>query len=160
MTSDDPGPKMIAGQLHALALLAWAFVLRLLKNAFGRGPRGLALFRANFEAEGLSSTSADEREALSSFSRCIACGRCNAGDGIRIARSQGAYPGTMQLVLASSRSLPDASRAEKALQWITADELAAKEKLCPTAVSLHDLAAFMRRHATAQHAEEPPSSET
>src|SRR5262245_55965325 len=113
---------MTPGRIHALALLAWAFVVMLLKKVFARAPRGLALFRANYESERLANFTADERADLPAFSRCIACGRCDIGDGPRIAASRGAYPGTMGLMLASSRSLSDFAAAREALPWISEEE--------------------------------------
>ena len=138
---------MTSGRLYALFLLARAFIVTMFKRVFGGGARGLALFEANFEAEHLSRVDAAERAELPSFSRCIACGRCNRGDGARIARSHGAYPGTMALMLASSRSLPDFPAASEALQWITDDELAEKERLCPALVPMRRIAAFIRARA-------------
>ena len=138
---------MTAGRLHALWLLSWAFVAMLVKKVFAPGPRGLALFRANYEAERLLGLSADERAELGAFSRCTACGRCDAGDGRRIAESRGAYPGTMALMLASSRSLSDLSAASEALQWISDEDLAEKEATCPTRVPMRRVAAFIRRHS-------------
>ncbi len=138
---------MTAGRLHALLLLSWSFLVMLAKKLFGSGPRGLALFRRNFDSERLSSLGPRERDELASFSRCICCGRCERGDGGRIAASQGAYPGTMALVVASSRSLPDLAAASEALRWITDAELAEKEPLCPTDVPIRRIAAFIREHA-------------
>jgi len=138
---------MTAGRLHALAILSWAFVVMLLKKVFRFGPRGLALFRANYEGERLFSISPTERAELSSYGRCIACGRCNVGDAPRIAESRGAYPGTMALMLASSRSLPDFAAASEALRFIADDDLAEKEAVCPTAVPMRKVARFIRNHA-------------
>ncbi len=138
---------MNSRKLHALFLLAWAFVLMLLKKIFRRGPRGLALFQANFAAEGLSSVDPAERTELPTYSRCIACGRCNAGDGARIVASRGAYPGTMALMLASSRSMPEFGAAKEALAWISDEELAQKEATCPTGVPMRRIATFVRAHA-------------
>jgi succinate dehydrogenase/fumarate reductase-like Fe-S protein len=138
---------MPAARVHALFVLAWAFVVMLLKKVFHAGPRGIALFRANFEAEHLSSLTSAERAELPSYSRCIACGRCNAGDGERIAASKGAYPGTMALMVASSRSLPDLAAASEALRWISDDDLVRKEAQCPTSVPMRRIAAFIRAHA-------------
>ncbi len=119
----------------------------LVKKIFATGPRGIALFRANFAAEGLSSLDPVERAEFPTFSRCIACGRCNAGDGARIAASAGAYPGTMALMLASSRSMPEFGAAKEALAWISDEELAQKEATCPTRVPMRRVAAFVRAHA-------------
>jgi succinate dehydrogenase/fumarate reductase-like Fe-S protein len=143
---------MTAGQLHALALLGWALVLRFLKNVFGRAPRGLARFRANFDPEGLTSLSPSERTELPAFGRCIACGLCNAGDADRVGSSKGAYPGTMALMLASTRNMPDFIFAEDALRFIDDEELAAKERICPTAVPMRKIAAFVRAHGSAAYA--------
>jgi succinate dehydrogenase/fumarate reductase-like Fe-S protein len=137
---------MTAGRLHALLVLSWAFLVMLTKKVFAGGPQGIALFRANFEAERLSNLDATERAELPTFSRCIACGRCNVGDGPRIASSRGAYPGTMALMLASSRNLPDFPAANEALRWISDEDLALKETVCPTAVPMRRLAAFLRAH--------------
>jgi hypothetical protein len=138
---------MTSGRLYALFLLAKALLKTILKRIFGHGLGGLALFEANFEAEHLSKVDAVERAELPSFSRCIACGRCNRGDGARIARSHGAYPGTMSLMLASSRSLPDFPVASEALRWISDEELAEKELLCPVLVPMRRVAAFIRARA-------------
>ena len=138
---------LTSGRIQALFLLARALIMTIVKRLFGRGLRGLALFEANFEAEHLSKVAPAERAELSSFSRCIACGRCNQGDGMRMAQSNGAYPGTMALMLASSRSLPDFPVAAEALRWISDAELGAKEALCPAAVPMRRIAAFIRARA-------------
>ncbi len=138
---------MTSGRIHALYLLAKALLKTIVKRMFGGGLGGLPLFEANFEAEHLSKISAEERAELATFSRCIACGRCDRGDGVRIARSHGAYPGTMAIMLASSRSLPEFPVAAGALVWITDEELAEKETLCPVAVPMRRIAAFIRARA-------------
>ncbi len=137
---------MTPGRLHAFVLLAWAFLVMVAKKVVGRGPRGLELFQANFRAERLTSLNADERQEIATFSRCIACGRCDAGDGDRITASRGAYPGTMALMLASSRSMPDFGATLDALGFISDEELAQKEALCPTRVPMRRIAAFIRSH--------------
>ena len=138
---------LTSGRIKAFFLLARALLVTIGKRLFGRGLGGLSLFEANFEAEHLSKVNADERAELPSFSRCIACGRCNQGDGVRMARSHGAYPGTMALMLASSRSLPDFPAAAEALRWISDAELADKEAQCPAEVPMRRVAAFIRARA-------------
>jgi succinate dehydrogenase/fumarate reductase-like Fe-S protein len=138
---------MMGARLYALGVLAWALVLLFVKKIFGRGPRGLALFQANFAAEGLSRIDPQERADFASFSRCVACGRCNLGDGPRMAASRGAYPGTMALMLAASRSMPDFDMARHAFAWIRDEELGEKERLCPTGVPMRRIAAFVRAHS-------------
>ena len=138
---------MTSGRLYALYLLGKALLKTIVKRIVGGGLRGLPLFEANFEAEHLSKITASERSELPTFSRCIACGRCDRGDGVRIARSHGAYPGTMAIMLASSRSLPDFPVAAGALRWISDEELESKEALCPVGVPMRRIAAFIRARA-------------
>lgn len=135
------------GRLQALFLLAWALIVTLFRRAFGRGPRGLALFRANYDADRLPSVSEEERRELPSFSGCVACGRCNFGDGPKVASSEGAFPGTMALMLACSRSMPDYDAAVRAFAFVSDEELAEKEGRCPTGVPMRRIAGFVRRKA-------------
>src|SRR5947207_5463560 len=134
---------MPAARLHALWLLSWAFVSMLYKRVLGRGPRGLALFRANYAGELPAIDSAQDAN-LGAFSRCIACARCDIGDGQRIAASRGAYPGTMAVMLASSGSLRELDAASEAFRWISDDELGEKEAICPAAVPMRRIAAWYR----------------
>jgi hypothetical protein len=53
----------------------------------------------------------------------------------------------MALMIASSRSLPDFPVASVALRWISDDELAKKETLCPVEVPMRRIAAFIRARA-------------
>ena len=138
---------MYSGRLHALLLLSWALLRSLAKKLFGAGPRGLALLEANYAADKLSSVTPAEREQAPERSACIACGKCDAGDGERMASSLGAYPGTMALMLAASRSMPDFAAALEAFDLVTDDELAEKEAACPTRVPMRRVAAFVRAHA-------------
>lgn len=135
------------GRFQALFLLAWALIVTLFRRAFGRGPRGLALFRANYDADRLPPVSQEEREELSSFGGCIACGRCNVGDGPKMASSGGAFPGTMALMLAGSRSMPDYDAAVRGFAFVSDEELAEKEGGCPTGVPMRRIAGFVRRKA-------------
>lgn len=137
------------GPLRALLLLAWSLVVTTARRLFGGGPRGLALFEQNFAADRLPPVTPEERRALGGFGGCIACGRCDAGDGERIVASRGAYPGTMALMLAGARSMPDADAGAAAFALISDEELAAKERICPTAVPMRRIAAFVRAKAAA-----------
>jgi hypothetical protein len=53
----------------------------------------------------------------------------------------------MSLMLASSRSLPDFVAASEALVWISDEELAEKERICPALVPMRRIAAFIRTRA-------------
>ncbi|WP_437563759.1 hypothetical protein [Sorangium sp. So ce542] len=142
---------MLSGRALALAVLAWSLLKVVVRRLFD-GPSGLALFRENYDADGLPPLSPAERAALPGFSRCIACGRCDLGEAERIAASRGAYPGLMTVVLASSRSMPDFDAAALALSHVPEAVLAEKEQTCPTAVPFRELARFVRSKASAARA--------
>src|SRR5580692_3527941 len=94
------------GPLHALFILAWALVRSLIAAVLGQR-RGLAAFRRSYARDRLVPLDAGERESVQGFGACIACGLCDVGEGAAIASSGGKYRGTMDLMLASSRSMPD-----------------------------------------------------
>ncbi|MSP25145.1 MAG: hypothetical protein EXR75_08265 [Myxococcales bacterium] len=125
---------MLTGRPLALVLLAWSLVKVLVRRIFGRSESGLAAFHANYGGEGLAALDADERTMLPACSRCIACGRCDHGEAERITASNGEYPGLMQLVLASSRSIPDFHLTKRAFAHVPDDVLANKTRDCPTRV--------------------------
>ena len=138
---------VLSGRALALAVLAWSLFKTTLNRAFGTR-NGLPLFHDNYDADRLPPLDPAERAELVSFSRCIACGRCDLGEAERMAASKGAYPGLMALVLASSRSMPDFDAAAIAFDHVPEHVLAEKEPLCPTAVPFRALARFVRAKAS------------
>jgi succinate dehydrogenase/fumarate reductase-like Fe-S protein len=134
------------GRLHALLILAWALVRSLLAPLFG-ARRGLADFRRSYAADRLPPVTPDERRILPELSGCIACGLCNAGEGAQIARSSGRYAGVMDLMLASSRSMPDYDAAARSFDAVGDDRLGELETRCPARVPMRQLAAFVRAKA-------------
>ena len=141
---------VLSGRALALAVLARSLLKVTLGKLFGVRT-GIALFRENYDADRLPPLDAAERAELSQFSRCIACGRCDLGEAERMARSRGAYPGLMAVVLASSRSMPDFDAARLALDHVPDAVLAAKEDVCPTGVPFVSLARFIRAKAAQMH---------
>jgi hypothetical protein len=131
------------GRLHALLLLAWALARSLSATLLGMR-RGLRDFRRSYAADRLPPVTADERSYLPQLSGCIACGLCNAGEGTRIARSIGAYAGVMDLMLASSRSMPDFDAAARSFDAVGDERLAELELRCPVRVPMRKVAAFVR----------------
>ena len=130
-------------RLYALLILAWSLVRVLL------GPRrGIAAFRANYEADRLPPVAPDERRTLPTLSGCIACGLCDIGEGVRARKSGGAYGGTMDLILASSRSMPDFDAAMKSFAVVSDERLAELEARCPARVPMRKVAAFVRAKGT------------
>jgi hypothetical protein len=134
-------------RVKALFLLAMALLVAIVKRAFGRRQGGLPAFRSNYAADGLAPVSPEQRASMETFGRCIACGLCDRGEGERIYRSNGAYHGVMELILASSRSMPDFGAAAIGFAAVPDDVLAEKEKACPTRVPMRRIAAFVREKA-------------
>lgn len=134
------------GRLHAAILLAWALLRSLLAPLFGTR-RGIAAFRRSYAADRLPPLTPEERKALPELTGCIACGLCDVGEGARIVRSGGAYAGVMDLMLASSRNMPDFDAAARSFEAVGDDRLAELEPRCPTRVPMRRLAAFVRQKA-------------
>jgi len=141
--------------LRAVLLLAWALARTLVGNAFGLR-RGLAEFEKSYAADRLPPMSPAERRALPAFSRCIACGLCDVGEGARAAASGGAYGGVMDLMLASSRSMPDFDAAVTAFAAVGDEQLRRLEARCPTRVPMREIAAFVRAKAAEVASLAPP----
>jgi hypothetical protein len=133
-------------KLHAVLILAWALLRATLARLFGTTP-GLDAFRANYAADRLPPVAPDERRVLPTLSGCIACGLCDVGEGARAAASHGTYGGAMDLMLASSRSMPDYDAAVRSFSAVSDARLAELEARCPTRVPMRKLAAFVRAKA-------------
>jgi hypothetical protein len=133
-------------KLHALFILAWALVRSLLAPLFG-ARRGLPEFRASYAKDRLPAVTPEERRTLPTFGRCIACGLCDVGEGVRAAESHGAYGGAMDLMLASSRSMPDFDAAARSFALVSDARLAELEQRCPTRVPMRRIAALVRAKA-------------
>ncbi|APR77471.1 Hypothetical protein A7982_02818 [Minicystis rosea] len=148
---------VLSGRALALAMLARSLLKVTVDRLFG-ARTGLGLFHDNYDADRLPPVDAVERAEMVRFSRCVACGRCDIGEADRIARSGGAYPGLMAVVLASTRSMPDFDAAALALEHVPEEVLAAKEDICPTGVPFVSLARFVRAKAALMRAELPGSA--
>jgi hypothetical protein len=139
----------VSGRVKALFLLGLALLKTLLLRIVSRRQDGIAAFRENYDADGLPPVTADERNAIYSFQRCVACGICDRGEAARIARSGGAYRGVMALVVAGSRSMPEFRAAAYGFQFVPDDVLAEKERICPVRIPFRQVAAFVRDKAAA-----------
>jgi hypothetical protein len=133
-------------RLHAALLLFWALVRSLLAPLLS-GRRGLPEFKASYAPDRLPPVAADERRALPKLSGCVACGLCDLGEGVRAAEAGGIYAGTMDLMLASSRSMPDYDVAVASFAKVSDARLAELEARCPTRVPMRRVAAFVRAKA-------------
>jgi len=134
-------------RIKALFLLAFALVKTVLFRLFVRRSDTLRAFGENYAADGLAPLSSEQRIAMGEFGRCIACGLCDRGESERIARSSGAYPGVMELILAASRSMPDFGAASVGFAYVSDEILAEKELICPTRVPMRKIARFVRDKA-------------
>jgi hypothetical protein len=133
-------------RLHALMILAWALFRSLLAPFVG-ARRGLSDFRKSYAADRLPPIAIDERRDMPLLSGCIACGLCNVGEGVRIVRSNGTYAGVMDLMLASSRSMPDYDAAARSFDAVGDERLAELEARCPVRLPMRRLASFVRAKA-------------
>lgn len=143
------------GRLHALFILAWALIRTVITGALG-GRRGLADFRRSYAPDRLPPVTPDERRMLPLLSGCIACGLCDVGEAAAIARSGGTYRGVMDLMLASSRSMPDYDAAARSFEAVGDARLAELEPRCPARVPMRRVAAFVR--AKAAEVSRPPAT--
>jgi hypothetical protein len=109
--------------------------------------RRLADFRRSYAADRLPPVTAEERRLLPLLGSCIACGLCNDGEGAAMAASGGAYAGPMDLMLASSRSMPDYDAAVRSFAAVSDERLALLEARCPVRLPMRRLAAFVRAKA-------------
>jgi succinate dehydrogenase/fumarate reductase-like Fe-S protein len=134
------------GRLHALFVLAWGLLRSLVAPLFG-ARRGLAEFRRSYAADRLPPLRPSERQLLPRLSGCIACGLCDVGEGAAMARSGGRYTGVMDLMLASSRNMPDYDAAVVSFEAVGDERLAELEARCPARVPMRELAAFVRSKA-------------
>lgn len=129
-------------RVHAFVILAWGLLRSLLAPLFG-ARRGLPQFRESYRADRLFSVTAEERAAFATLGRCVACGLCNVGEGARMAESGGAYGGAMDLMLASSRNMPDFDAAARSFALVPETRLAELEALCPARVPMRRIARFV-----------------
>jgi hypothetical protein len=143
------------GRLYALVILAWALVRSLLAPLLGTR-RGLADFRKSYAPDRLPPVSPEERRTLPTLEGCVACGLCDVGEGARMARSGGVYAGVMDLMLASSRSMPDFDAAARSFDAVGDARLAELETRCPVRVPMRKVAAFVR--AKAAEVAAPPAA--
>lgn len=134
--------------VRVVLILTWAMLRTLVAPLFG-ARRGLAAFEASYAKDRLPAVDEAERRALSTFGGCIACGLCDVGEGARAAASGGVYAGVMDLILASSRSMPDFDVAARSFEAVGEERLAELEARCPTRVPMRRIAAFVQRTASA-----------
>ncbi len=135
---------MIVERVHAFFILAWSLLRSIFAPLLGTR-RGIDEFTSDYAPDRLPPVTPDERRVLATLGGCIACGLCDLGEGGRQARSQGAYAGAMDLMLATSRSMPDYDAARLSFAHVSDERLCELERRCPARVPMREVAAFVRR---------------
>lgn len=148
---------VVPNRLWALLLLGWSLAKAIVKRLL-RTESGLAEFHRHYGAEQLAPLGSEDRQGLARFEGCLACGRCDLGEADRIVAARGAYPGLMQVVLASTRAIPDYDAAARALAHTPDALLEAKTSRCPAGVPFAELAALVRRTSSPSAAAGGPRS--
>jgi hypothetical protein len=130
----------------SLVRLAWYFVARLVARAL-LPHRGLDRFRAQYETEGLFPLEEREKKVVTSLSKCIACGACDAhfGPYDRIARNVLRAPS--DFVLADARSLHDWDALVPALVQLRRGDLERLEEVCPAQIPFRRIARIAKKRA-------------
>jgi succinate dehydrogenase/fumarate reductase-like Fe-S protein len=129
--------------LGSLLRLGWHFWKRLVGRLFDRRP-GLARFEENYAADRLQALTAEESDALASFSRCTACGMCDATFTAYDRASRTEFRGPSDLPLAYTRNLPDLDAARAFVSHLEKGDLEALEQVCPARVPFRRLVRFVR----------------
>ena len=129
-------------RLHAILRLAWALIRSVFAPLLG-ARRGLSAFRLSYAKDRLPAVTPPERRQLAKLGGCIACGLCDVGEGARIVASKGRYAGVMDLMLASSRSMPDYDAAARSFEIVPDERLEELEAVCPAKVPMRALKAFV-----------------
>ncbi len=130
-------------RLHAGWLLGTSLAVTLARRSFGR-TRGLAEFRGNYRSDRLLPLSSEDHRALSEFSACIACGRCDEVAG-RLRPLQ--WRGMMAFMLSASRSMPDFEVAAKMAADLDDDALRSLEGQCLARIPFRRVVRFVRHYA-------------
>lgn len=130
----------------SLVRLAAHFVTQLMMRVVRRAPQ-LPAFRASYDPDGLAPLTTDEREVLSTLSRCVACGACDAAFDAynKVVRSE--LRGPSELPLAFARSLPDLDATSGWLVHLSKGDLSRLERACPVDVPFTRVVATIRARA-------------
>ncbi len=107
---------------------------------------GIEKFAGNYSADGVVSITADEREKIPSFEKCINCGLCDAvcSNIENIRKMTGSGPS--MIASSHSRAHPWYKHAKKFVgEWQNCGDCLKCLEVCPTQVPLKDIVAFMQR---------------
>lgn len=124
----------------AVLHLAWALVRRIFRRIFrGRSDDGGAeRFLDNFAAEGMAPLTVAEEGVLEGAGRCIQCGLCEA-----------VCPLPVDRWLAYARALDMAVIAAETVPAACPEDCRACVQICPTAVPIELIPAFVHRQSVA-----------
>lgn len=132
--------------IHAYLLLAWHFLLHVLRKLFFiYRPGGIERVKENFETEGITSLTERERQMMAKWQSCIGCGLCEAVCAELSVIPDNRHMGPQMLAESALRDLTQAELAipsAEALEACDCDELAG---ICPVDIPLCELAEFLQR---------------
>lgn len=135
-------------RIYATILLGWHFLLHYVKKlTFVYDPGGLEQFRENFDDEGLGSLSAEDREALADWQRCIGCGLCEAACPELSVIPENRHAGPRYLAMAAMRDLSEPDLSIPATDVLDSCDCERAEAVCPVDIPIDDIAAFLRRQS-------------
>jgi len=121
--------------------LWWTYARSLLARWLGRVPEPVPSLPAP------RPTTAEEREALASLGRCVACGACDAAFDAygTVVRSE--LRGPSELPLAFGRSIEDLDATAGWLVHVSKGDLAKLERACPVGVPFSRVVVTLRARA-------------
>lgn len=132
-------------KLISLINLAYHFNLHMLaKPVSSAWGDAMERFLKNYADDKLQPLTAEQRQNLSTFSRCICCGLCDTVCENLQASERHLFNGPSDLACRESCSMPDFELAAEYLTgWRRCGDCTACEDICPSGVPLRELAAFV-----------------
>jgi succinate dehydrogenase/fumarate reductase-like Fe-S protein len=133
-------------KVHAYALLAWHFLLHVLKKIFFLyRPGGIERVRENFENDGIASLTERERQMMAKWQSCIGCGLCEAACAEMSVIPENRHMGPQLLAESALRDLTQAELSIPSTRAINACDCDELEAICPVDIPLCELAEFLHR---------------
>ena len=132
--------------------LAYRFNIHMLKKPVASA-RGAAKerFLQYYADDRLSPLTAQQRQKLAGFSRCICCGLCDSVCDNLPASRRHYFNGPSDLACNVACSMPDFKLADEYLAgWKACGDCTECEDICPSRVPLREMAAFVDQLITAE----------
>lgn len=138
-------------RISSIALLGWNFWAHMFrKYLLRRKSPGYDQFIENYRADRIAPFSERERDRLSEFSRCIACGLCDPVCPSLRAGGRSHFAGPMDLAMCVSRDPTELGLSPDPFRSVLCE---ACDRACPESVPVAELVTYMRRKARETHPE-------